>query len=499
MTTQTLPLIPDSAPFDPEQRAWLNGFFAGLMGATGPAANDDAAPRAAAAPSAPADPIGDDVPWHDPALDLDARLDLAKDRPFEAQLMAAMGQLDCGQCGYDCKAYALALAGGTEGDQTLCQPGGAATKRKLKDLLAAAPTPRAAANANAGPAGEAAPIGTRANPALAQFAAAHPLNGPGSAKDVRHVIIRLPAGVTYEVGDSLGVQARNCPELVAALANALDLALDDPLALALYQSDIARPSDEAAALLGIADPGDDDLLGLLAKATVPPPPARTLIQALGKLQPRLYSIASSPKAHPGEVHLCVSAVRWDVGGRTRKGVASTFLAERVRAGAELPVYVQAAHGFRLPADPATPVIMCGPGTGIAPFRAFLEERAATGAPGRNWLFFGDQKRACDYLFGDELEAWRTSGLLTRLDLAFSRDGAEKIYVQTRMWEARAELWAWLQDGACFYICGDATRMAKDVDDTLKNIAVDQGGLSAQDAAAYVAGLAKAGRYLRDVY
>jgi sulfite reductase (NADPH) flavoprotein alpha-component len=205
------------------------------------------------------------------------------------------------------------------------------------------------------------------------------------------------------------------------------------------------------------------------------------------------------KAHPDQVHLTVSAVRYDTHGRTRKGVASTFLADRVGESGRAPVFVQPSHGFKPPGAGDTPMIMVGPGTGIAPFRAFLEERQALGATGRNWLFFGDQRRSTDYLYEESLEAWKKDGFLNRLDLAFSRDQAEKIYVQTRMLEAASELWTWLEAGAHFYVCGDASRMAKDVDAALHTIVEQAGGKSADDAKAYVAKLKADKRYQRDVY
>jgi sulfite reductase (NADPH) flavoprotein alpha-component len=183
----------------------------------------------------------------------------------------------------------------------------------------------------------------------------------------------------------------------------------------------------------------------------------------------------------------------------RKGVASTFLTERMKPGYRVGVFIQPAHNFALPQDTDTPIIMVGPGTGIAPFRAFLQERQAVGARGKNWLFFGDQRRECDFLYQPELEKYVNSGLLTRLDLAFSRDQQEKIYVQNRMMENAAELWAWLEEGAHFYVCGDAKRMASDVDRMLQRIVAEQGKLSAEDAKAYVARLSRTGRYQRDVY
>jgi sulfite reductase (NADPH) flavoprotein alpha-component len=224
-----------------------------------------------------------------------------------------------------------------------------------------------------------------------------------------------------------------------------------------------------------------------------------MIAALAPLQPRLYSISSSLKAHPEEVHLTVGVVRYTKNDRVRKGVASTFLTETLRTRQKVGVFVHTSAGFRLPADGATPIIMVGPGTGIAPFRAFLEERAATGAKGKNWLFFGDQHREFDFLYRVAIEAYAAKGVLTRLDLAFSRDQKEKVYVQHRMRENAKELWAWLQEGAHFYVCGDARRMALDVDHALHAIVAEQGGMSPAAAGEYVKALTKAKRYQRDVY
>jgi sulfite reductase (NADPH) flavoprotein alpha-component len=241
----------------------------------------------------------------------------------------------------------------------------------------------------------------------------------------------------------------------------------------------------------------------LAKHLAEPPAkgqsAAEWVSSLRKLQPRLYSISSSPKAHPDEVHLTVAIVRYELDGRARKGVCSTFLADRVTGDVRVPVFVHKSPHFRIPADGSKPIIMVGPGTGIAPFRAFLEERRATGATGRNWLFFGDQRAATDYLYEEELAAMRADGFLTRLDLAFSRDQAEKIYVQTRMLEHAGEVWAWLQEGGHFYVCGDAKRMAKDVDAALHTIAETAGGLSPEAAADYIKQLKTEKRYVRDVY
>lgn len=226
--------------------------------------------------------------------------------------------------------------------------------------------------------------------------------------------------------------------------------------------------------------------------------ADELLGVLKRMQPRLYSISSSPKAHAGEVHLTVSAVRYDNGRRKRKGVSSTFLADRAH-DADVPLFVQKSAHFRPPRHGDTPMIMVGPGTGVAPFRGFLHERRARGDTGRNWLFFGEQHAATDFYYREELEGMSRSGLLNRFDTAFSRDQHDKVYVQDRMREQGAELWSWLQDGAHFYVCGDASRMAKDVDAALREIVARHGGLTDERAAEYVSSLARDKRYLRDVY
>jgi len=245
-------------------------------------------------------------------------------------------------------------------------------------------------------------------------------------------------------------------------------------------------------------PEEADLLDLLESFPSARPPLSELISALDPLQPRLYSIASSAKHAPGEVHLTVAPVRYEKRARRRTGVASTFLCDRTNPSEHVPVFVRQTDGFRL-APPDRPMIMIGPGTGIAPFRAFLQERRAIGAKGRNWLFFGNPRRSSDFLFEDELTAYCNDGLLTRLDTAFSRDQDHKIYVQHRMLEHAAELWAWLEDGAHLYVCGDAARMARDVDRGLAYIVGKEGRIDPAAAKAYLACLAAEGRYQKDVY
>jgi sulfite reductase (NADPH) flavoprotein alpha-component len=229
------------------------------------------------------------------------------------------------------------------------------------------------------------------------------------------------------------------------------------------------------------------------------PDPEAFIESLDPLQPRLYSIASSPKVDLARIALTVDAVRYPVGARTRLGVASTWLADRLAPNAKVRAYVQKAQGFGLPADPSVPIIMIGPGTGVAPFRAFLHERMATKAPGRNWLFFGHQHSRYDFFYEDELAGMKTAGVLTRLTLAWSRDSEQKIYVQHRMREVGRDLWAWIADGAHVYVCGDAQHMAKDVERALVDVVASFGARTTDQAIAFVSDLKKTGRYQADVY
>ena len=510
------PLIPEDAPFTPAQRAWLNGFLAGLYSA--PPAESGVSMADSVIPAE------EDFPWHDPVLDLSERLALAEGRPFERKLMAAMAQLDCGQCGYLCQTYAEALAKGQETSASLCVPGAKPTSKALKQLLSQRPV-TASAIATPTP----TPIPTPPNGMPVRVQSAARLTGAGSAKDVRHVVIDLScSGLTYQPGDSLGIAAGNDPALVTACLQALGARGDELVPCPdgsmrtlhdafTWQLDIARPLDrtfealalsappqDAAGLRRLADaedgaePADADLLDLLLAFPSARPRVFDLAQSLARLKPRLYSIASSQRVTLDKVHLCVSAVTVERRGRLRHGVASAFLAHRAAGYGQILASVQPSH-FRLPADPSAPVVMIGPGTGIAPFRAFLQERAALRHPGATWLFFGDQHEATDFLFGPEILAWLTDGTLTRLDCAWSRDGDEKVYVQDRMREHAAELWRWLANGAHVYVCGDATRMARDVEAALRAIATTHGGLGETAARDWLGTLTQQGRYLRDVY
>jgi sulfite reductase (NADPH) flavoprotein alpha-component len=371
---------------------------------------------------------------------------------------------------------------------------------------------------------------SRNNPFPAVLLTNRKLTAEGSAKEVRHFEISLVgSGLAYEVGDALGIQPMNCPLLVEELLQALhcdgEEAVPAPsgskeISLRKALSDyyeITKPGPELLKRVAELNP---DLLALLAPnrhgdlkqwlwgrevidllLATPSfnPTAPEFISLLRSLPPRLYSISSSPKVHTGQVHLTVGIVRHTSHGRVRKGVCSTFLADSVPSRIPVPVFVQKSHGFRLPAGGDTPIIMVGPGTGVAPFRAFLHERQATGAKGRNWLFFGEQHKETDFYYRDEFEAMVSSGHLSRLSIAFSRDQAEKLYVQQRMVEEATELWAWLLEGAHFYVCGDASRMARDVDAALHRVIETAGPKTQEQAAAFVNQMKADKRYQRDVY
>ncbi|MGX9426009.1 MULTISPECIES: sulfite reductase subunit alpha [Bradyrhizobium] len=522
-----LDIIPASAPFSEAQRSWLNGFFAGLL------SPDVATPLSAeqgAAVMQGAIGDGDDgeAAWHDQTMPIAERMKLAEGRPLRRRMMAAMAQQDCGQCGYNCHDYSEAIAGKSEARLNLCVPGGKDTARMLKALyeeLDKAPAaPSEAAAAAATPAGE--PGRSRDNPVPAKFVSRRLLNKPGSEKETWHIEFDLSgSGLDYVVGDSFGIFARNdlglVDQIIALLGAShvtevrgktlrdvllndvsLSPAPDSLFELITYLTGGAQ-REKARALAQGEDPDGDaatlDVMAVLQKFPKVRPHPEAFVEALEPLQPRLYSISSSHNATPGKLSLTVDCVRYLVNKRKRLGLASTFLAERINPGDELKVYVQKAHGFALPQDPKTPIIMIGPGTGIAPFRAFLLDRRATGAQGKNWLFFGHQRSDCDFFYADELNAMKTAGLLTRLSLAWSRDGEKKFYVQDRMREVGRELWSWLAEGAHVYVCGDAKRMAKDVERALVDIVAQFGARSVDEAIAFVADLKKKSRFQLDVY
>ncbi len=593
---QMIPFIPETAPFDADQRLWLNGYMAGLLaGKNFVPANANGADNGPAAPTVPllvlfgsqtgtAEKLARQIAKESKSRGCNSRvvdaaehakIDWSKennllvvtstygdgDMPDNAQAFWDWLQTDAPKSLSHLNFSVLAL--GDTNYENFCAAGKKIDAR-LESLGAKRIHPLAdcdldyeakakewtngalatlAPNAHAKGATDAKEIETenssrplrplreefsKSNPFPARMLTNRRLNADGSQKETRHFEISLESsGLNYEVGDALGVWPANCPELVGDILKALGCdgreavkisGGEIPLRQALLEKlDLGRPAAELlqffagsnAALRDLLAPERrDDLkkwlwgrgvIDLLLENPAVKLPAAEFAALLKPLAPRLYSIASSPKAHAGQVHLTVSIVRYESLGRARKGLASTFLADRAGGEIPVPVFIQASHGFRLPVDGSLPIIMVGPGTGVAPFRAFLHERRAAAAPGKSWLFFGEQRAAADFYYRDELEKMFSDGHLTKFCTAFSRDQAEKIYVQHRMLEHAVELWSWLQDGAHFYVCGDASRMAKDVDEALHKIIETAGGKSADDAKAYVAKLKSEKRYQRDVY
>lgn len=573
-----IPYIPENSPFSPEQRAWLNGFFAGIYSRKAPAMAASAAAQLSpltilygsqtGTAEALAKKVASEAGRRGFAPSVVDMAQYSRDQlKTEKALLIVTSTYGEGEPPDNAKGLWEFLGNGgaprleqmqfsvlSLGDtnyEKFCECG-KNFDRRLEELGAKRIFPRvdcdvdydepfkewingvlpalnssnvpASSGVEVRPGTTAAPAAndsaaySRKNPFPARLLTNHKLNGPQSDKDTRHFEIALEgSGLAYEVGDALGVQPTNCPALVDEILAALGFDGEEEVpapeggTLALRKSLIEKyevtriaPSLIEAVVAQGASVGADyskgrDVLDLLtdhSKAKFQP---RELVGLLKTIQPRLYSISSSPKLHPGEVHLTVAAVRYLSHGRQRKGVCSTFLADRVSADTAVPVYVHSNKNFRPPDDPARPMIMVGPGTGIAPFRAFLEERGATGASGKNWLFFGDQHEASDFLYRKELAEMLRSGVLARLDTAFSRDQKEKIYVQHRMLENAREIFTWLENGAFFYVCGDANRMAKDVDQALQKLLETAAGMSAERAIEYMANLKAQKRYQRDVY
>ncbi|MGW8821031.1 assimilatory sulfite reductase (NADPH) flavoprotein subunit [Paenibacillus lautus] len=373
---------------------------------------------------------------------------------------------------------------------------------------------------------------SRSNPFQAEILENLNLNGRGSDRETRHIEISLEgSNLQYEPGDSLGIYPENHPQLVDDLIAEMGWNADEAVVvnksgearmlrdalLRHYEITVlTKPLIEQAAKLSgseglrkLLEPGHEqelrayieerDLLDLVQDYGLQQVAASDFVSILRKIPARLYSIASSSKAFPDEVHVTVRTVRYEAHGRNRYGVCSVQLAERLEAGDTLPVYIQHNPNFKLPENPDTPIIMIGPGTGVAPFRAFLGEREETGAEGKSWLFYGDQHFTTDFLYQIEWQRWLKDGVLTRMDVAFSRDTDKKVYVQHRMLENSKELYQWLQEGACVYVCGDEKKMAHDVHSALGSILEQEGGMSPEEAAEYLTLMQQQKRYQRDVY
>lgn len=375
---------------------------------------------------------------------------------------------------------------------------------------------------------------SRKNPFPAPLLRRQRLDGPGSEKETFHYEFSLNrSGLVFEPGDSLGVFPTNAPELVQEIIQLLGFSGDEEVMGAagasislqnslLRERTITTPSRQfvqlvaeripaAHFLLEYCDPNNRAKLDAylwgrhVVDFAIEYAELRNKISAtefagsLSKLQPRLYSIASSLKRYREQAHLLVTNVGFVSYGRARKGVCTSFLSERLEEGTRVPSFIHSAKHFRLPEDPGAPIIMIGVGTGLAPYRGYLQEREAIGATGRNWLFFGEQRRAANFYHEKEMDSYSASGLLTRFDTAFSRDQSSKIYVQHRIRECGRDVWSWLQDGAYLYLCGDAERMAPDVDAAILDVAEQHGGMRKEAAAEYVTTLRTQKRYRRDVY
>nr|WP_321459750.1 flavodoxin domain-containing protein [uncultured Cohaesibacter sp.] len=565
-TGEVQSFIPRDAPFDSEQRQWLNGLFTGLYAFTRAASGKSAEAEAGTAltilfgsQSGTAESLSKDLRKYAKSQGFEADVaeldsidpaDLGKinhlliiaatfgegeptdnARNFYAKLMAddaapLPATLNFSVCGLGDSSYPNFNNVACDLDRRLAQLGATRAFDLVKcdvaydddyavwkgKVFGSEAFASAAGSAQAPEPEEAGPRFDKNHPFLATLLAADCLNGEGSAKSVNHIEISLAGGgedLDYCVGDSLGVWPVNDAALVNAILKASGFTGKETVELKdgacklrsalLTRLDIVTAIPSTLEKWDVERPfADAHIVDLLVSGVEALSPQK-LVDGLRPLQPRLYSIASSPKKHPGEVHLTVGEVHYEMDGRKREGVASLFLGKRLAVGGSLGVYVQRSGHFHLPEDDDMPVIMIGPGTGIAPFHAFLEEREMRNAKGRNWLFFGDQHQESDFLYKEELQGWEESGFLTNLSLAWSRDGEEKVYVQHLIEKDGARFFEWLENGAAIYICGDASRMASDVDAAIRRVIGVHGGLDDAAVDAYMTALAHDHRYQRDVY
>jgi sulfite reductase (NADPH) flavoprotein alpha-component len=547
-------LVPDNAPFDEEQRAWLNGFFAGLLGLAGhspraPIEHRPAALVAAALSGAPA-------PWGNPALSIERRLQLSEGEDLEGRLSSALAQLECGQCGSSCQGYARALATGDEKDASLCAPGGPSTARHLELLLAEGGKSSPGVRGR-GPGGAALrSVRGLAQPSVApaspvprpSLVAPRSLVRPGhdrpqslhcrvksqkkltfadAGSEIREVVLELSGSeVQYRAGDCLAVFPHNDPDLVRSLLRAVGARGQEIVTTPngscevwrclLEDVDIthvrvetlqlfaraAGDAEERRALSGLAREGAPtsfDLLDLVAMFPSARPSIDQIVSTLGALEPRLYAIASSPAVHPGELHLAVRMVRAERAGRERKGVASHFLAEGVLRGDDLEVHVHPSDRFELPEDRKGPMIMLGSGTGVARFRAFLEELEVRGRRGNTWLIMASCFEGDEALYEAELRAWSRLGVLEHLDVVKLGQRGRRVGPQDVLRKRARRVISWLDRGAVVYACGEGKALSSVLNETLIEVLGRQGKMSQAQASDFVHVMRREGRYVEEVY
>jgi len=567
-TDSTVVELPAAAPFDAEQRQWLNGLLTGIS-TIAAAANAGAQEKAPGTPltilygsqSGNCEVLSKNLKKHAASCGFDAVIEeldttsleavatlehvlivcstFGEGEPpdnakkFYASLMAAdttelPATLNFSVCGLGDSSYQFFNKCAQDIHDRFCQLGATATcdpamcdvafedeYDEWKNAVFVAPAFASAAGAASTPVADDSANEARYSknhPFIGNLIERQKLSGDGSAKVVNHIEISLAGGgedMHYDVGDALGVWPLNCPEQVSEILSAGGFSGREIVSqksgsatlrvLLSTQLDIMTVNAKSLETWGISEAPDDYQVYDVLNELAPKLNAQTFVDGLRALQPRLYSIASSPKAHPGEVHLTVGEVHYDLHDKKRQGVASTWLGKRLTLGGSLGVYMQKSAHFHLPANDDAPLIMIGPGTGIAPFRAFLEERDVREATGDNWLFYGDQHQAHDYLYREQLSDWQAREVLNNLSLAWSRDTDQKIYVQTLIREQGEAFFNWLERGAYIYICGDASRMAADVDSAIREVIGQFASLDEAGVNAYMDNLVAQHRYQRDVY
>jgi sulfite reductase (NADPH) flavoprotein alpha-component len=543
-------LVPENAPFDEEQRAWLNGFLAGLLGLSGgaPRALVNASPE----PSSSLGLTEGARPWNNPSLSLEQRWQLSEGEALPERVMSALAQLDCGQCGSSCQAYAQALASGAEKAMNLCVPGGRATAQKLELLLgdqiqalrsSRAPASREAVLREAVSArGQVESPGHRSSlpagraltrqrhghaPLPCRVKSQKKLTFADAGSEIREVVLELTGeDARYRPGDCLAVFPHNDPDLVRALLRAVgargqetvttangpcevwrclledvDITHVPPETLTLFAESAGDP-EHARALRELSEPGalhNIDLLDLLAMFPSARPNIDQIVATLGPLEPRLYAIASSPSAHPFEIHLAVRMVRAERGGRERKGVASHFLGEGVFRGDDLAAHVRPAEHFVLPDDRRGPMIMLGSGTGVARYRAFLQELDARGQRGNTWLIMASCFEGDETLYEAEMKTWSRLGVLEHLDVVKLGQRGRRMGPQDVLRKRARRVISWLERGAVVYACGEGKALSNVLQDTLIEVLGRHGKMSPSEATSFVQEMRSGGRYVEEVY